>query len=478
MRVLFIAYCFGSYKGQALIGVYKRCLRIGMELDKRGHEVVMFCTNRTAYQDDLTEKAEKRIRFVDIPFSIESCEAAEKIRSNFLKTISQINPDLVVSGEAPLAGAMLEATLCAVELEIPVVFLDNAYNPLFAKQFCENHGAMADGIILTGPLSYQTTEPPAYLCQVPPYIEISPQLTGEFLTGTLGLKGEKLITIMAYDGKVEKLGISLLKKLCLPGLEFLFLSRNPGKCRRELKNLPGQIKKKVRVKVIPPPTDPILFGLLALSRFSVVKHGFMQVTECMALGTPVIVVYYEGPRWLDFLPEECRPFAFFTERVKPDAAILETARRYLSMAPIEMAGIHNGEFAAAARSADFLESLPRKQREGTWKECLNMGFKKAHFIPVFESLHHGEKVNPFLLRGMRLRNLPGYQMYSIICGYYLNGKKQFLRLWGRVYSSKKTAEENFQEEYSQESKRQVYYFSAQDFVLIEADIGQAMLPPL
>jgi UDP-N-acetylglucosamine:LPS N-acetylglucosamine transferase len=477
MRVLFVAYCFGNYKGQVLIGVYKRSLRIALELYKRGHEIVMYCTGRHAYRDELTEEAEKKIGFLDIPFGIVSLAEAEKIRRNFLKEISRMNPDLVVIGELPLAGAMLEATLCAVELGIPVIFLDNAYNPELVGKFCQDHAPMADGIILTGPSSYLTPEPPPYLCQVPPYIETLKDLGKELLRACYGRKGKKLVTVLAYDGKVEKLGISLLEKLDTPGINFLFLSRDPGKCRRQLKKLPR--KKRKRAKVIAPPTDPVLFGLLELSALSVVKHGFMQVTECLALRTPVIMVYYEGPRWLDLLPVECRSFVFCTEKEQADSAVLEKALQYLNLGSTEMAKIHDGKFDAAARSADFIESFPLKPRQETWKE-FQAGFLENYFFPIVGNLHPGKKVNTFLLRYMKIRDLPGYRMYSILLGYYLDKKKRFARLWVRTYDTQADAEANYQGEYRdlKESKRHVYYFSAAECFLVEADIGQAELPPL
>lgn len=477
MKILFVSYCFGGVNAQVLIGVYKRCLRIAMELHNRGHDIIMYCTGRTAYHDELTETAEKKIRFVDIPFSEESYEKSEKNRQVLLKEISQINPDLIVIGEAPLAGALLDSTLAGIELEIPVVVLDNVYNPLFANHFCSTYASMADGIILSGPTSFQMQNNPlTYLHQVPPYIDSSPMTARKILDEEFGEKVGLLMTVLAYDGKVEKLGISLLEKLDMPDLRVLFLSRNPGKCMQQLEHLPGDKRKKARA--ITPPADPMLFGLLELSRLSVVKHGFMQVSECMALRTPVIVVYYEGPRWLDILPADCRPFAFFTSNAEADPVILEKARQFLNMDSIEMSAVHNGEFGAAAKSADFLEAFPLKQREGTWRECSKWGFTKARIFTALENLHPGKKVDLFLMRCMRLRNLTAYKIYSIICGCTIDGKKQFTRLWGRVYDSQKAAEKNFQKEYSRDPKRQVYYFSAPDLLLVEADCGQAMLPRL
>jgi hypothetical protein len=56
-------------KGQALIGCYKRGLRIAMEFVARGHDVFVFCTGRQFYHDELTRRAEAVVQFVEFPFS-------------------------------------------------------------------------------------------------------------------------------------------------------------------------------------------------------------------------------------------------------------------------------------------------------------------------------------------------------------------------------------------------------------------------
>ena len=113
MRYLFVTYCFGSHQGQTLIGVYKRGLRVAMELARLGHEISFFCTGREGYSDELTQEAQQTLTFVDIPFVVASFDEVQENRRRFLETIEAIAPDVVVIGEAPLAGSMLESTLCA-----------------------------------------------------------------------------------------------------------------------------------------------------------------------------------------------------------------------------------------------------------------------------------------------------------------------------------------------------------------------------
>src|SRR5271170_6038095 len=105
VRVLFVAYCMIDNKnGDSLIGVYKRSLRIGMEMARRGHEVWMFCTGRQDYNDELTAQAKGRIRFLDFPHKLLFSRSEALKRRFYRMTFHRLKLDLMVVGEAPLAG--------------------------------------------------------------------------------------------------------------------------------------------------------------------------------------------------------------------------------------------------------------------------------------------------------------------------------------------------------------------------------------
>ena len=207
-----------------------------------------------------------------------------------LQGLAQLSPDVVVIGEAPLKGALLEAALCSAELEIPVVFLDNIYYPSFVSYFCRVHAPLADGVILTGPSSLYAADAPDFVCQVPPYIEASTQDARSLLTNQLRLSGDHLIVVLAYDENVERLAISLAEQLESDAVELLFLTQRPEQCRQRLCRLPESLQTNIRV--ITPPSDSILFGLLALSRLCICKSGHMQIIESLALRTPALVFSY------------------------------------------------------------------------------------------------------------------------------------------------------------------------------------------
>jgi hypothetical protein len=470
VRVLFVTYCFGENAGQTLVGVYKRGLRIALELRDRGHEVLFDCTGRADYRDELTSTAEQRIQFVDLRLGPPASDPLRHQDSS-VRAVAAYEPDLVVVGEAPLAGTLLEATLCAVELGIPVALLDNAYNDRAAEQYLLDHGGMVDGIVLTGPSCTHTKSPPPHLCQVPPFVTPA-RGEAEELVARLGLHGERLVTVLAYDRKAERLGFSLLERLDAPGADFVFMARRPEECAQRMAGLPPELRGRVRVLGLPP--DPLLFGLIELSRLAVVKYGFMQVSECLALHTPVICAYHEGPTWVGLLPPACSPFIHVAKQDEADDRTVAAARKLLSIPADAMRPIHSGGFGASGGAADFLELLAG-QRQETWSEAVAK-FPEEQVRAALQATVGRSGFDLLQLRAMRLRSLQGEELYSIVCRCGLNGDERFVRLWGRRFSSAWGVRRRRLA--TARSGRRVLYASPRQRVLIESDAGQASLPPL
>ena len=477
MKFLFVTYCFGSHEGQTLIGVYKRGLRVAMELDRLGHEIYFSCTGREGYSDELTQAAEKTLTFVDIPFVVASFDEVRENRRHFLETMKEISPDVVVIGEAPLAGSMLESTLCAFELRVPIVFLDNAYNPLFVENFSSMFGPMADGIVLTGPSSHHMLEPPAHLCQVPPFIRSDLRSARRILRDELGLRGDRLVTVLAYDEKVERLALSLARELRDTETEFLFCARDPDGCAGRLASLPQRLRRRVRVT--PQPADSVLFGFLQVSRLAIVKYGFMQVSECLAIRTPVVAVFHEGPKWLDALPEVSRRLAFVTDNSEADAAVVEAARELLATAPRELAAIHDGSFDATVRAALFLEQLPKTPRAGTEAESIALGFTRPRLRKALVAKFAAPDLRLRTWRSFRLRVTPEYELFMVVAQVRVNRRWESARLWARRYPDARKARGAYAEARAgQNGDLHTLYYSARSRTLFADDFGEAELPVL
>lgn len=473
MKVFIVAYCFGGSTQQNLIGVYKRALRVGHALCDRGHEVSFYCAGRGNYRDEMTEAAERRMTFRDWSWTRPFGAGAEQNRQNTLAALRSAEPDVVVIGEAPLAGPLLELTLAAAELPVPVVCLDNAYNPDAAEQFCTHHGSMYDGLVLTGPSSFHTKRAPPYLRQVPPFIDASPQEARARLA-ELGLLGRRIVTVLAYDPNVETLGRSLLARLGEEDIGAVFVTHRPESCAERLAALPATVRDRARV--IRPLDDRRHFGLLQESRLVVGKCAFMQVSECLSLRTPIIGFYFTGDFHLDLVPDVCHAFAHMTSDPDADSETVARARRFLDGALPDMHAVHDGSFGATSATAAFLEQLPRRPREETTAECARQGLTRDLLLRSLGPLHAGSDVEIIAARMSRLREMERQVLCSVLCRYSVDGRPEARRLWFRRFDGAAPLEAELDRARLPEAGRTVLLHSSADAYLIEQDIGEAALP--
>jgi hypothetical protein len=475
VKFLFVTYCMGSAYGEILIGVYKRGLRVALELSGRGHQVFFFCTGRQNFHDSQTALAEQKMEFVEIPFQPAKYEAAEKNRAVYLAWMRQHRPDVVVIGEAPMAGTMLEATLAAAEAHIPTVMLDNAYHPAFVDDFLRMHGPVFDGVILTGPSALQGPTGYRYLAQVPPLIEVS-QAKTQRLLDDLGLDRRRLLLLLAYDPRVEHLGLSLMERLDDPALSALFISGNGARVLGRLNDLQPGVAERIRV--IAPPQDDVLFGLIQAAGCAVTKCAFMQVTESLSLHTPVIGLFYPGGFSLDIFPRNIRAFSHMTSHVDADPETVKAARRFLNMDRGQLKAVHDGTLAAAARAADFLESMPPTPRADTTAEVTRLGFTMADIENAIGQLenHTSPRINQ--VRSAYLRKFPDHDLHELLCDYSLNGTRRVARLWGRIYRRRWDLYAERRRAGLAGSRRRLLTSSLWRNTLLEMDLGEEVLPSI
>ena len=480
LRFFFVTYCFGHQPepphegGQVLIGVYKRGLRVALELCDRGHEVYFLCEGRHNFHDAMTAEAEERMTFVDWDLEEATPEATAASRGHFLAGMRRIAPDVVVIGEAPLAGVMLECTLAAAVLNTPAVCLDNAYGRDQSKLFCDNHGPIFDGVILTGPSSFHTLEPPPYLLQVPPYMKTSPD-GARALLAELGLgDGDRQVTVLAYDHNVEALGVSLIGKLDDPRLDAVFITHRVDDCQARLASLPAAVRRRTRV--IPPQEDRLLFGLLQIADLAVGKCAFMQVTECLSLLTPIVGFYFEGDFHLRCIPEVCHDFAHSSADATADAETVTTVRRYLELRPEDMLSVHDGSLEAATRAAEFLEQVAGWPRRDTTGETRVHHGLEAAYLEHALAAGNGSTVGIQQVRATRIRNSLDQQIYALVCHYRADGRDAVDRLWWRRFPSSEGTLEEAGRVREPGSGRQLYVVDPERRWLFEADAGQDRLP--
>ena len=474
MRAFLVAYCFGGVTRQTLIGVYKRALRVGHALCDRGHQVSFFCAGREHFRDDMVERAEQRMTFVDWEWEHPLHEGAEANRRTTLDALRAAVPDVVIIGEAPLAGPLLEVTLAAAELGVPVVCLDNAYNPFCVEQFCSHHGPMYDAVVLTGPSSFHTARPPSFLLQVPPYIDAS-AADARLVLDDLGLGGRRIMTVLAYDVSVEALGASIASRLDRDDVGVVFVSHRTDDCTHRLGGMPAAVRDRTRV--IQPLDDRRHFGLLQESRLVVGKCAFMQVSECLSLQTPIIGFYFQGDFHLDLIPDECRSVSHMTADSLCDDETLARARHFLDLTPLDMRAVHDGRLGAADATVTFLEQLPKRPRGGTMAECARRGLTPEILHASIAPWHPRADVRIVDVRMTLLREPKGQRLFAVLCRYTVDGRPEARRLWLRLFEEADALEAELDRALDPSTGRTVLRRSVADRAMLEQDIGEAGLPP-
>lgn len=169
MKYLCVTYCFDSAAGPTAADVYIRGLHVALALHKLGHSVLFLCPGRENHHSPLTERAAQRLTFIDLPFRDPDHEWAETVRRLYMCALTELAPDAIIIGEAPLAGPLLGVTLAGAELGIPLIVLDTVASAEHEQNFCQQFGTMFDGMVLSRRgLRRQPTDP-ASLCRVPSF---------------------------------------------------------------------------------------------------------------------------------------------------------------------------------------------------------------------------------------------------------------------------------------------------------------------
>jgi hypothetical protein len=476
MRFLFVAYCISSPGGDSLIGVYKRCLRIGAELVARGHEVQIICPGREKYSDRFTLEASAKMSFLDLSLELLFEPDIDLQRAQYREQIAQAKPDVVVIGEAPLAGSLLLCTVAAGTLGVPVVIVDNAYSPESAARFIQAHGAAADGVVLTGLSTYHMAEAPPFVCQVAPFVRRDDGRAATLLN-ELELRSERLITVLSYEPKAELLASALLERWPGNTPDLLFISGDDTACRARLE--PIAAKTGARVRALQAPEERVYFGLLAASRLVIGKCGFMQMTECLALGVPFIGVTYLGCFDPAMLPAPAPALAHGTRDLNVDDETLQRAVSALAGNRGSLPVAHDGTFAAVERTADFLERMPSAPRQVSREELAWFGYPMTFLAQGLSTLHPGETPVPIALRASRLRRSEsGWCVDSLLCHYQLGAEKLWAALWGRRFATDELFEESVASAIAEGSGRRLYAASLEDRMILEHDAGEGLLPKL
>lgn len=275
-RVLIITYTLAN---PATVGVFFRALRLGFELDRRGHKVIVANAGPLP-QDPKVDAARGRIELHEIPWG-----GPELPLPRARRTLASFRPDLVVFGEGPF-DTMETAFRAARGLWTPFILLDQYYQDWLTTKRRD-----LDRVLLYGLASFVRDGEFRFgdrFRLIPPFIgEVTAKRD---LAAPPELEDEPWVTVLGFEPIVLRRGIELVASLPAPPEHrpvLVALTHDPAETRR-LAEEAGLDPSRVVAPGLAGDAD--LFGFMAAARAVVLANGYMQILESLALARPAICV--------------------------------------------------------------------------------------------------------------------------------------------------------------------------------------------
>jgi UDP-N-acetylglucosamine:LPS N-acetylglucosamine transferase len=350
-KALFITYTFGE---PIVAGVFFRAIRLASALSKRGWTCCIFNFG-PLHKDPKVESLGSGIR---ISNEFETGDVWKAFRQ-----LRDLQPDIVIFGEAPLAGAMQVLWRAAEMLGKPFVLLEQYYDLRTPGRFD------VDLMLLYGLKCFWKSHSNARRrwIIIPPFIdEVTPIAE---LPVPPGPRSAPRVLILGGEAIVLKEGIRLLADIKDPSPQVVAISGDPASAARQMtaSGIPAN-----HAFALPLQSDANLFGLLQSSSAAITANGFMQMTEALALGCPTILVDRGIGMWPCQVDEVFQPYVSFGER----EAQLDALRRWLKQSPFDdrlreqLKQERNGAAECTGhieRVAAELHPWRRKWRQAAWR---------------------------------------------------------------------------------------------------------------
>jgi UDP-N-acetylglucosamine:LPS N-acetylglucosamine transferase len=349
-KALFITYTFGN---PIVAGVFFRAIRLASALSDRGWTCCIFNFG-PLLKDPKVESLGSGTR---INNELEISDVWKAFRQ-----LRDLEPDIVIFGEAPLGGAMQLLWRAAEMLGKPFILLEQYYDLgtpgkfdvdlmlLYGlKCFWKRHSNGRRRWIIIPPFIDEVT--PSAELPVPPAPRSAPR-----------------VLILGGEAIVLNEGIQLLADITDPSPQVVAISGNPAIAARQMRasGIPAN-----HAIALPLQSDANLFGLLQSSSAAITANGFMQMTEALALGCPAVLVDRGIGMWPCQVDEVFQPYVSFGER----EAQRDALRRWLKQSPFDdrlreqLKHERNGAAECAGhieRVAAEVHSWRRKWRQAAW----------------------------------------------------------------------------------------------------------------
>jgi hypothetical protein len=335
-RALVITYTFGN---PIVAGVFFRAIRLATELRRRGWSSVIL--NFGPVLSD--PKVQSLGSGIEVRNDVDTSSVWKALRQ-----FRDVDPDLVIFGEAPFDGAMHLLWDAAAMLGKPFILLEQYYDLGTPGRFD------VDMMLLYGLKCFWERRANSRRR----WVIVSPFIGDVTPTAELPVPappdGAPRVLILGGESIVLDEGIKLAAELADMSPQVVALNGDPSSVARKMAEagIPD-----THVVTLPLQSDAQLFGLLQSSDAAIMANGFMQMTEALALGCPAVLINRGIGMWEGQVDEVFQPYVCFSsereeqlrklrgwlEQSPFDSSLLERLRRE-RYGTVECAGLVEGVF--------------------------------------------------------------------------------------------------------------------------------------
>lgn len=284
------------------MGIFKRCMRLFQWLVD-DFEIHLVNYGPFPDSDSMFDQLRSKI-------AIHS-PSEDTLASSLTALIQQLDPKVVVFGEAPLRGNMWISNCVTTRLSIPQVCIENYYGA-FVETYMPSEWPSIDrwlllGLLPGGQWSLRTER----VVVAPPLLSF-PTRSGP----------RDRICVFGYDEVTLVTAITLLESWPHERVDYFIAPEWSGRIRPS----PGS-----RVFTLPP--DGIISDSLARAELVIGKAGFQQIVEAVCLGAPILCRKCGGGVTAELIPNYLRPFVRFIEDDSELPALLGQLPEWLAKLP-------------------------------------------------------------------------------------------------------------------------------------------------
>jgi hypothetical protein len=351
IKVVFSTYSAATNdpNSTAFLGVLKRCVRLISNMKSGLIEAHLLNFGSVPIDDPLLQN--------ELPKLTRHNLENENWDIELNRLFNTVKPDILVLGEGPGRGRMLDISKAALQHDIPQVCIENYYGPGQPEHFKKENPWLDYWLLLGLPFDKKYGKITDYAILCPPL----------FCTkSNVQKSAEYDIVILGYDINVAMLGIELVHKLPVKVRALLIHGKSLKKYLIDLKNF----SQNIEITFAGFPDEKLYRNYLTSTKIVVCKSGFQQMVECLSLGTPAIVYDAQGGVPEILLSEPMRPFVkYFPPKNERWTNLLLQCGIWLNKKPFmpwenEIEKIKNpAVFASEKLYTIFLELTSAKKRQ-------------------------------------------------------------------------------------------------------------------